>query len=104
MKVFFRIVSGAGSNHFHLLFAFVFVEKIPASKVPSSFAKQTRPSDPVSPTSSTSSQEELLTLRARNKILTDALAAIKESASEEMKKKFDLVWFARYRCKYILSQ
>ena len=68
--------------------------------MPSSFAKQSRPSDPVSPTSSTSSQEELLTLRARNKILTEALAAIKDSASEEMKKKFDLVWFAKYRCKY----
>ena len=73
--------------------------KLPASKVPSSFAKQSRPSDPVSPTSSTSSQEELLTLRARNKILTEALAAIKDSASEEMRRKFDLVWFAKYRCK-----
>jgi hypothetical protein len=42
----------------------------------------------------------VMALRARNKVLTDALAAIKESASQEMKKNYDLVWFAKYRCRY----
>ena len=51
----------------------------------------------VSPTGSV--EDEILVLRARNKVLTDALSAVKQSASKEMKKRFDLVWFARYRCK-----
>jgi hypothetical protein len=53
---------------------------------------------PVSPTGSV--EDEILVLRARNKILTEALSAVKKSASKEMKRRFDLVWFARYRCKY----
>jgi hypothetical protein len=74
---------------------FFFSDKIPASKV----LKETK--NAVSPVSSpTSSNDELMALRARNKVLTDALTAIKESASKEMKKSYDLVWFARYRCKY----
>jgi hypothetical protein len=74
-----------------MLSQFLFdTDKIPASKVATS-AKHA-----VSPTST---DEELLALRARNQILTGALAAIKDSASKELKKKYDLVWFAKYRCK-----
>jgi hypothetical protein len=73
---------------------FAISDKIPASKV----LKETK--NAVSPLSSpTSSNDKLMALHARNKVLTDALAAIKESASKEMKKNYDLVWFAKYRCK-----
>lgn len=34
-------------------------------------------------------------------MLTEALAAIKESASDEMMRRYDLVWFAKYRCKFL---
>lgn len=46
-----------------------------------------------------SNNDELQALRARNKVLTEALEAIKESASAEIIRRFDLVWYARYRCK-----
>jgi hypothetical protein len=57
-----------------------------------------KPLPPVSPTGSV--EDEILVLRARNKVLTDALSAVKQSASKEMKRRFDLVWFARYRYRY----
>jgi hypothetical protein len=47
-----------------------------------------------------STDDELLALRVRNKILSEALESIQKSASEELKRRFDLVWFAKYRCKY----
>jgi hypothetical protein len=37
--------------------------------------------------------------RVKNKLLLEALAAIKETANKELQKKYDLVWYARYRCK-----
>ena len=57
---------------------------------------------PVSPTCGTSLQDEVLALRARNKILTDVLKAVKEQADEKAKYNFELVWFARNRSKYLL--
>ena len=77
-------------------------DKIPV-KVVSNFPRLDA-QGPVSPTGSTSSSsrsvdEEILALRARNKVLSEALSAVKESAAKEMKRRFDLVWFARYRCK-----
>lgn len=69
-------------------------DKIPASQV-NTVSKRS-----ISPTGSpTSSNDELLALRARNKVLTEALAAIHESAEKELKEKYDLVWYAKYRCK-----
>lgn len=53
---------------------------------------------PVSPTAG-NLQDEVLALRARNKILTDALKAVKEQADEQAKRNFELVWFARNRSK-----
>eukprot|EP00980_Cylindrotheca_fusiformis_P001448 scaffold345_cov134-Cylindrotheca_fusiformis.AAC.59 len=71
-------------------------DKIPSSKV----ARDSKAR--VSPTSSPhrSTDDELLALRARNKVLTEALEAIKESASDEMIRRYDLVWFAKYRYRY----
>ena len=40
------------------------------------------------------------TLRARNKVLTDALQHIQETAKAEIQHKYDLVWFARNRSRY----
>ena len=59
----------------------------------------------MSPTGSTGSsvEDELEALRAKNKVLTEALASVRETALEEMKKRFDLVWFARYRSKYTIA-
>ena len=73
----------------------VLTVKVPASKVSKDVKITVSP--PIS--QGRSSNEELLALRARNKVLTETLEAIKESASEEMLRRFDLVWFARYRCK-----
>ena len=47
-----------------------------------------------------SKDEELKALRIRNKVLTESLAAIKDAASEETKKNFDLVWFAKNRYRH----
>lgn len=57
---------------------------------------------PVSPTHSKSEDEneEILTLRAQNKVLTEALKAVKESAAAQAKKNYDLAWYAKYRCKF----
>ena len=55
---------------------------------------------PVSPTGNGSLEEQVLALRARNKVLTDALAAVNESATKEFKKNYDLVWYARNHCKF----
>ncbi|KAL3925439.1 MAG: hypothetical protein SGILL_000404 [Bacillariaceae sp.] len=49
---------------------------------------------------SKSANEELMALRAKNKLLMEALAAIKDSADQELTKKFDMVWFAKYRYRY----
>jgi hypothetical protein len=76
------------------------IAKVPASKAArNSKAKVSPASSP-----SRSSDDELLALRARNKILTEALEAIKESASDEMMRRYDLVWFAKYRCKFSYIQ
>jgi hypothetical protein len=44
----------------------------------------------------------VLALRARNKILSDTLKAVKEQADEKAKRNFELVWFARNRSKLLL--
>jgi len=61
---------------------------------------QKKEGDRKHPVSPTSLEEEVQALRARNKILTNALKAIKETAAEEAEKHYDLVWFARNRCRY----
>lgn len=43
--------------------------------------------------------DEMVALRARNKVLTDTLKAIQQTAKAELDHKYDLVWFAKYRCK-----
>lgn len=48
-----------------------------------------------------SANDEVAALKAKNKVLTDALAAVHETAAKELKKKYDLVWFARYRCESV---
>lgn len=45
-------------------------------------------------------EDEVIALRARNKVLTEALKGVHESATKEFKKNFDLVWFARNRCEF----
>lgn len=69
-------------------------------KIPFSKASETT-KHAVSPTSSpTTVNEELILLRARNKLLTQALSAIHASSKKEVKNKYDLVWFAKYRYRY----
>jgi hypothetical protein len=72
-------------------------DKIPMSKHVEN-AKHVVTKVPVSPPNM-SLEDEVILLRARNKILTDALQAVKESATDQAKRNFDLVWFARNRCK-----
>jgi len=59
---------------------------------------------PVSPGNNTedgrSLEEQLLILRARNKVLTKALEAAHTTATDKHKKNFDLVWYARNKCRY----
>mmetsp|Transcript_16624 Transcript_16624/g.30237 ORF Transcript_16624/g.30237 Transcript_16624/m.30237 type:complete len:179 (+) Transcript_16624:115-651(+) len=73
-------------------------DKIPMSKHVEN-AKHVVTKVPVSPPNM-SLEDEVILLRARNKILTDALQAVKESATDQAKRNFDLVWFARNRCRY----
>lgn len=58
---------------------------------------------PISPNGTGSLEEEVMALRARNKILKNTLQAIKETAENQIKKHYDLVWFARYKSKLLLS-
>jgi len=45
-------------------------------------------------------EEEVLSLKARNQILTETLSSIRETAVKEEKRLYDLVWFARNRSRY----
>ena len=80
----------------------LFTEKTPSSRIidPS---KSKMPNDVrVMATSNgapTALEAELHALRLRNKVLTEALQAIQETADMEAKKNFELVWIARNRCK-----
>ena len=77
--------------------------KVPVSKVnPSKRNLELDLQVPVSPTGSESREDEVAALRARNKLLSEALANVNESAKKAFKKNFDLVWFARNRCTYHL--
>ncbi len=51
----------------------------------------------MSPTITT--EDEVIALRAENKVLRQALKAVEDTATEQLKKSFELVWFARNRCK-----
>lgn len=55
---------------------------------------------PVSPKPSSTLEEEVENLRAQNKVLSDTLKDIQSKASEEYQKHYDLVWFARNRCRF----
>jgi len=57
----------------------------------------------VSPKTPASLEDEVVTLRAKNAVLTDALKDIKKTAQQEAKKHYDLVWYARNRCKSLLE-
>ena len=70
-------------------------DKIPASKV----GHQNDAKHSISPDSK-SANEELIALRAKNKMLMETLAAIKQTANKELKEKFDLVWYAKFRYRY----
>jgi hypothetical protein len=45
-------------------------------------------------------EDELLVLQTKNKVLIDALKSIQNIADEQIKKNFDLVWFARNRSRF----
>ena len=77
-------------------------EKIPISKAKSSVQSKPQKSTAtmnvtVSPTTTT--EDEVIALRAENKVLRQALNAVEDTATEQLKKSFELVWFARNRCK-----
>eukprot|EP00561_Arcocellulus_cornucervis_P013138 CAMPEP_0185799688 /NCGR_PEP_ID=MMETSP1322-20130828/465_1 /TAXON_ID=265543 /ORGANISM="Minutocellus polymorphus, Strain RCC2270" /LENGTH=183 /DNA_ID=CAMNT_0028495275 /DNA_START=105 /DNA_END=656 /DNA_ORIENTATION=- len=78
-------------------------EKIPISKAKSSVQSKPQKSIAtmnvtVSPTTTT--EDEVIALRAENKVLRQALNAVEDTATEQLKKSFELVWFARNRCRY----
>ena len=45
-------------------------------------------------------EDEVLYLRAQNKLLKSALNAVKDTASEKLSKSYELVWYARNRTRY----
>lgn len=99
----FQFQRTAVSHKLRILFgireSFLTPQFLTEGKIPISKAGQST-KHAVSPTSSPQSMsEEVLVLRARNKLLTQALAAIHSSSEKELKKRYDLVWFAKYRCK-----
>eukprot|EP00523_Entomoneis_sp_CCMP467_P012646 CAMPEP_0168801574 /NCGR_PEP_ID=MMETSP0725-20121227/19618_1 /TAXON_ID=265536 /ORGANISM="Amphiprora sp., Strain CCMP467" /LENGTH=174 /DNA_ID=CAMNT_0008853279 /DNA_START=53 /DNA_END=577 /DNA_ORIENTATION=- len=58
-------------------------------------------SSKVSPAGSPRSlEDEVVSLRARNKLLTETLSSIRETAEKEEKRLYDLVWFARNRSRF----
>jgi len=64
------------------------------------FPAQTHSKIPSINTSCMSPEEEVMELRAWNKILNNVLEAVKETASSKIIEKFDLVWFAQNRCRF----
>ena len=58
---------------------------------------------PVSPASAGSLEDEVVALRARNKVLAEALKGVHDSASKAFKKNSDLVWFARNRSMFFVG-
>jgi hypothetical protein len=54
----------------------------------------------VSPTHK-SIEDEVIYLRSQNKLLSNALKAVKNAASEKLCKSYELVWYARNRSKCI---
>jgi hypothetical protein len=80
------------SNFLFCLFPFLpfdNAEKLPVGKVGTFSKHSISPDQP----------DEIDALRAKNKVLTDALAAIHQKAKKETEQKYDLVWYAKYRCK-----
>mmetsp|Transcript_37462 Transcript_37462/g.76242 ORF Transcript_37462/g.76242 Transcript_37462/m.76242 type:complete len:149 (-) Transcript_37462:557-1003(-) len=75
-------------------------DKVPAAK----HAIQSKPMitgntrATVSPTAT--AEDTVIALRAENKVLREALKAVEDTATEQLKKSFELVWFARNRCRY----
>ena len=84
----------------YLCFIIFSTDKIPAASIIKHTGETENFKIPVSPKGSPLSlEDEVAALKTRNKVLTDALKAIKHTAEEEEKKHYDLVWFARNRCK-----
>mmetsp|Transcript_28869 Transcript_28869/g.44374 ORF Transcript_28869/g.44374 Transcript_28869/m.44374 type:complete len:160 (+) Transcript_28869:1-480(+) len=57
-------------------------------------------SDRMSPVSLESGDEDIETLKARNRVLLNALKSISKSAEDHYKKSFELVWFANNRTRF----
>jgi hypothetical protein len=74
-------------------------DKIPTVKILKPTVSEDMTVEVSSTGSPTSNEEEIHALRARNKVLTDALKAIKETADKEVNSNYELVWFARNRSK-----
>jgi hypothetical protein len=45
-------------------------------------------------------EDEVIYLRSQNKLLKNALNAVKDTASEKLNKSYELVWYARNRTRY----
>eukprot|EP00567_Pseudictyota_dubia_P014053 CAMPEP_0197436314 /NCGR_PEP_ID=MMETSP1175-20131217/3780_1 /TAXON_ID=1003142 /ORGANISM="Triceratium dubium, Strain CCMP147" /LENGTH=182 /DNA_ID=CAMNT_0042965571 /DNA_START=164 /DNA_END=712 /DNA_ORIENTATION=+ len=75
-------------------------DKIPAGKQTKEIKHTISANKATVSPSSTSIQDEVIALRAKNKVLEEALKAVEESATEKLKANFELVWFARNRCRY----
>mmetsp|Transcript_25311 Transcript_25311/g.53467 ORF Transcript_25311/g.53467 Transcript_25311/m.53467 type:complete len:178 (+) Transcript_25311:68-601(+) len=45
-------------------------------------------------------EDEVMYLRSQNKILKNALNAVKDTATEKLSKSYELVWYARNRTRY----
>jgi hypothetical protein len=49
---------------------------------------------------SLSLEQQVAALKAKNAVLESVLLSIKDTASQHFDKKYDLVWFAKNRCRY----
>lgn len=74
-------------------------DKIPVSKhIENTKQRADSIKVPISP--KISLEDEVIALRARNKVLTGALKAVKDAAQDHSKLRHELVWYARNRCRY----
>lgn len=89
---FFSVCAQAQQESSHIkIYCFDSSEKTPAAQLKRQVT--------VSP-SLKSVEDEIIYLRSQNKLLKNALNAVKNTASDKLRKSYELVWYARNRSKY----
>lgn len=85
-------------NNYVVLCA-LFVGSWPIMSI-STFSAKLKRNVSVSP-SNKSLEDEIIYLRSQNKLLKNALSAVKDTATEKLSKSYELVWYARNRSELI---